>query len=103
MEGEKWRTGLPLSAVTGLDATTRAAEVHLRIEFFQAWCLPAGSQDCQFKDSGIGSASIFCGNPVFGTIRRSAVLKVARCDVAMMFPPYSRLLLFPPIAPSRNR
>ena len=65
MEGRKWRagrkgrTGLPLSAVTGLDATTRAAEVHLRIEFFQAWCLPAGSQDCQFKDSGIGSASIF--------------------------------------------
>ena len=59
MEDEKWRTGLPLSAVTGLDATTRAAEVHLRIEFFQAWCLPAGSQDCQFKDSGIGSAGIF--------------------------------------------
>ena len=29
----------------------------------------------------------FCGHPVFGTIIRLAVLKVARCDVAMMFPP----------------
>jgi len=37
--GRTWRAGLPLSAVTGLDATTRAAEVHLRIEFLSGLVL----------------------------------------------------------------